>query len=173
MLGFIPIVSKYEKLTDGVLRAYLDEKAEKSKKAVNLKNLYSIVRKHLKMDVKDRSAMSRMEYLFARYVSILRRNGLTWLLKDNQRISATHVLSTVKPKSLQERLNSDLNFTNYDPRNYFKGLLEHAIRISEALEIVDNGFSAEESFHKPNTGVKAPKGNKNSSYSQLKNQNVP
>lgn len=83
MLGFIPKLRKYENLIDVVFRVYLYEKDEQSKKTVTLENLEKIFRKHFKMEVKERSAASRMESLHASYASILRRNGFKWVVERN------------------------------------------------------------------------------------------
>lgn len=75
-LGFIREATSYNELTDEILRQYLAEKAEESNQAVKLEALDSIVRRTLRMDVNYRSAKYRMKSIFARYVTILRRNGL-------------------------------------------------------------------------------------------------
>ena len=49
-----------------------------------------------------------------------------------------HVLSAVKPASLQRRLESDLEFTNHDLRKDFKGFMKHALKVSKEFQLVDN-----------------------------------
>lgn len=111
-----------------------------------------IVRKTLRMDVNDRSEKSRMESLFARYVTLLRRNGLKWLLESNQKGAVSHVLSAVNPKSLSDCLTSDLAFANHELKEDFKNFMVHAIRLSEAFELAGSGLYADEksNSNKPN-----------------------
>lgn len=97
------------------------------------------------MDMKIRSAKLRVQYLFTISVTIFRRNGVKWFLGSIQQEALNHVLSAVKPKKLHGSLESDLerNWTLRD-KSFFKGFMKHAVKISEAFEIVYSGFGAEE-----------------------------
>lgn len=138
-LDLISDVESESELTDTVLRSYLERKAEESKESVNLDALDMIVERDLHMDMTDRNAKSRMESLFVSYHALLRRNGISWLLKTNQKVAVSHVLSAVRPKSLQDRLQSDLDFAYYDYRKDFRQFMEHAVRLSDAFQLLDNG----------------------------------
>lgn len=131
----------YSKLTDTDLRKYLDSKAEESKKNLTATDVDIIVDKDLHMDMSIRSARSRMELLFMNYTAILRRNGLKWVLQSNQKLAVQHVLSAIKPQALRKRLESDLEFAHSEVRKDFKKFMAHALSISDAFEIVDNGPS--------------------------------
>lgn len=50
------------------------------------------------------------------------------------------MLSVVKPKSLRERLNSDLEFSSDSLQKYFKGFMKHVVRLSEKFELLDLGL---------------------------------
>lgn len=80
-LGFIPGVSSIDDLTDEILRIFLEEKSSESKETLTLASVDSIVSKKLKMDMRDRSATSRMQGLFISYRTIQRDNGLSWVLE--------------------------------------------------------------------------------------------
>lgn len=108
-----------------------------------------MLRKQLKMNMKDRSDKSRMQTLFTNHVSILRRNGLTWPLESNERVAVTHVLTAIRAKSLQSCLQSDLDFAHHHLRKK-KAFLVHSIKISEAFEILESGFEADK-HHGNNT----------------------
>lgn len=71
-LGFIPGVSSTDDLTDEILRKFLEATSSESKETLTLASLDSIVSKKLKMDLRDRSATSRMQGLFMSYHTILR-----------------------------------------------------------------------------------------------------
>lgn len=138
-LGFINDAESVDEVTDSILREYLDTKAEASKDTVTVDSIDALVDKELKMDMSDRSATSRMEALFAMYTTMLRRNGLSWICKDNQKMAVYHIMGAVKPKSLHDRLESDLNLAYYHLRKDFRGFLRHAVKLSDALELLDNG----------------------------------
>lgn len=52
-----------------------------------------------------------------------------------------HALSSISPKSLQNRLNSDLELSNYHLKKDFKGFVSHYVNIAEAFQLVDDGKS--------------------------------
>lgn len=87
----------------------------------------------------DKNARSRIEALFISYQSLLRRNGLQWLTKKNERVAVMHFLSTIRPLSLQSRLQSDLSLSYHRLETDFKGFMAHAIKLSDAFQLVDNG----------------------------------
>ena len=91
------------------------------------------------MDMKDKNARSRMESLFVSYHKLLRRHGVSWIVKNNQKVAVGHVLSCIKPATLQSRLQSNLEFSHHSLKKDFKGFMKHSIRISEAFQMVDTG----------------------------------
>ena len=68
-----------------------------------------------------------MECLFVAYHSLLRRNRVAWVIQDNQKAAVSHVLSAVRPISLQNRLRADLDFAHYDSRKDFRKFMAHAL----------------------------------------------
>jgi len=83
VLGFIDGADTVEDLTDEMLRDYLDEQAQESQETVSLTTLDTIVEEELHMDMSDRSARSRMQGLLISCHKLLRRHGLSWVLKTN------------------------------------------------------------------------------------------
>lgn len=55
-----------------------------------------------------------------------------------------HVLSAVRPVSLPNRLQSDLEFLHQELRKDFQQFMSHAVKLSEAFQLMDNGKSREE-----------------------------
>ena len=98
-LGFIPGVLSYRQLDDTTLRAFLDKKAEECKESVTLSSLDNFVSKNLKMDMQDSSAVSRMQSLFVSYHTLLRQNGLLWVMDTSPKVAVHHVLSAIRPKT--------------------------------------------------------------------------
>lgn len=87
----------------------------------------------------DKDACSCIKTLFVSYRSLLRRNGLTWMTKDNDKIAVYQVPSAIRLESLRIRLESDLELSHCDLRKDFKGFMYHAIKLFEAFQLVDNG----------------------------------
>ena len=138
-LGFIPNATSMEELTEETLRKFLENKAVESKETITLSSLDALVKRQLRMNTKDPSAESRMQSLFISYRSLLRQNGLLWVLESSQKIAVQHVLSAIRPKSLCARLSDDLEFSQHHLRKDFKGFMSHAIKLAAAFQLVDNG----------------------------------
>ena len=80
-----------------------------------------------------------MEALFASYVSLLRRHGLSWVIETKPKTAVAHVLSAVRPLNLQDLLQSDLEFAKSDCKKYFKEFLKHDIKLAKAFKLLENG----------------------------------
>lgn len=132
-------VTSVEALTSRTLRSFLNSKVKENKDTVDLSSLDSIIKSQLKMDMSDRNAQSRVENLFISYRTLLRRNGLGWIVSANQKVAVQHVLSAVRPASLQARLKSNLEFSHTELKKDFSGFMKHAVKLSEAFQLVDNG----------------------------------
>lgn len=87
----------------------------------------------------DKDARSRIKNLFVSYRSLLSCNGLTWLNQGNEKIAVHYVISEIRTESLRVRLETDLELSHYDLRKDFKGFMSHAIKLSEAFQLVDIG----------------------------------
>jgi len=156
-LGFISGATSLEDLTDAVLRTYLDTKSGASKETVTLSKLDRIVEKQLSMNMSDPSATSRMQGLFISYTTLLRKNGLSWVVTDSPKVAVQQVLSCINPKSLRTRLREDLEFSQRSLRKDFKGFMTHAIKLAEAFQLVDSGRDRKPTFERPivpRTGTK-------------------
>ena len=70
---------------------------------------------------------------------ILAKNGLTWFLEKNQKLAVSHVLSAVKPQTLKDRLESDLEFSHHQLKKDFKSFLDHSLKLSDAFQLLDPG----------------------------------
>lgn len=80
-----------------------------------------------------------MHEVFANYHTILRRHRLTWILTETPKVSVAHVLSAIRPTSLKDHLESDLAFSHQPLRNDLKAFLQHAIKLTEAFQLVRCG----------------------------------
>ena len=169
-LGFIEPIDTVEQLTDERFRAYLDSKAEESKEVVSLSKLDELVSQELRTDMRDANATSRIQNLFINYMTLLRRHGLSWIIKENQKVAVGHVLSAIRPTSLQSRLDSDLQFSHHDLRKNFQGFLKHATRLSEAFQLLDNGKPSSQSSPSSKPHKQGRSGNRQKEHENKKTQ---
>lgn len=137
-LKLITGATSYEALTDTVLRSFLNKEEEDSKGTISLQTLEEIVERELRMYMGNESGRSRMQSPFIWYHSLFWHNGLSWILEDNQKVAVGHVLYAVRPKNLQERLESNLRFSKTDCRKDFSKFMEHGVQFSGAFQILDN-----------------------------------
>lgn len=138
-LGFIEDVMSYEELTDTQLTAYLESMCGESTEFMTLSTLDALVKSKLRMNMREKSALRRMQYLFSSYDTLLEESGLLWVLDSNQKVAIGHVLSVIKPEGLQFRLQDDLEFSKVALRKDFKGFMKHAIAVSKAWQMTDSG----------------------------------
>lgn len=79
-LGLIENVTDDSTLTEALLLAFLNKKGKDGRRNLTSANNYSLIEKELNMDMTVSSASSRIKQLFINYHSILRRQGLKWIL---------------------------------------------------------------------------------------------
>lgn len=92
----------------------------------------------------DKGALSGIKNLLYSYKLLLSRNGLTWLTDDNKKIAVYHFF-VICPYPLRLGLQFDLELSCDDLRTEIKWLMAHAITLSKAFQLVDNGAAKERS----------------------------
>lgn len=90
----------------------------------------------------DSNARSFIENLFTSYVSILRRNGLFCVIRENQGIAVKHVLAAIRPQLLELKIVSDLQITKSKFKEGFKGFMNHSVTVPDAFPLLDIGRSS-------------------------------
>lgn len=109
-LEFIPGAADYETLTDESLRAYMDSKSKESREVATVESIEKVVESDLRTGMTDTYARSRIKNLFV-----------------------------IRPNMLQKRIKSDMRVAHAHSRKDFKAFHEHAIRLADAFQFVDNG----------------------------------
>lgn len=117
----------------------MESEEEEKKNITTVPEIEEIVKQELSMDMNKNSSRPRMKSLFTPYFSCLQRNGLNWVLKGSLTLAVKHIVGVVRPKSLQQRLETDLELVHALLRKCFKGFMQHAMSVAEAFQIVDNG----------------------------------
>lgn len=136
-LGFIDGADSYDTITSDLVRSFLESRAKESKEIITLKKLDKIVAEELRMNMWNTDATARMQDLFSQYHTILRRNGLKWIINENQKIAVGQVLSAIQPLVLRDRLTSDLLFSHHHLKKDFPGFMKHSIELAKAFQLVD------------------------------------
>lgn len=98
-----------------------------------------ILESELRTDMTNTDATSRIENLAAETLTLLRRNGLLCIIKDNPKIVVKHVCNPIHPRMSRKRIESDLRLPRTRLRNDFKAFWWHAIHLADLFQLVDNG----------------------------------
>lgn len=137
--GLLPGVDTYADLTDHILHDYRSSETEESRQGITVEKLDKLVYDELHINMPDKDARSRMKALFVSCLSLLHWNRVKWLTNENKAIAFRQVLSAVCTVSLQSQLWSCLSFTHHWLEKTLKGFMAHAINLSVAYQLVDNG----------------------------------
>lgn len=138
-LGLISSVSLSEELTDTALRPYLDEISTESRRTVTLSSLEILVQQKKPTVMKNINASSCMRKIFIDYYSLLRQQGIPWVIKSSKKIAVHHEVSAVRPTKFKSRMESDLYYSYAHIKEDLKNLFEHGQKITDAFALVDNG----------------------------------
>ena len=168
-LGFIGDVTSYDDVTDDQVRDYLEEQCESSQEVVSLEAIEDLVNAELKMDMKDKSAISRMQRLFISYHMILERNGLAWIIQKQPKLAVYHVVAAIRPHYLRHRIESNLKLSHSHLKKDFKQFLKHALEVAKAFQMSD-GYRRKE---KPNNSNTSNNNRQQVHNRQRRNQRFP
>jgi hypothetical protein len=69
--------------------------------------------------------------LFADYASLLRINGISWITRENPKVSIWHIVDAFKPKPLQARVKDDVDFSHTHLKKDFLKFMDHVIKRAE------------------------------------------
>lgn len=83
--------------------------------------------------MQDSKAKSRIENVFITYHALLRRQGLSWIIKENQKVAVYHVLLAIHQTSFKTRFKSDLEFSKHNLRKNFKQFMKYAIKLADTF----------------------------------------
>lgn len=137
-LGFLPKVDHYYTLSDKDVLIFFNDRAKECKGIVTLEKLDEIISRYLRINIRNSNATACMQNLLASYHTIIARNGLKWIIKENQKVAVQHLLLAMQPLSLWDRPQSDLEHSHHALRKNFTCFQRHAIKLAEAFQIFDN-----------------------------------
>jgi RNase H-like domain found in reverse transcriptase/Reverse transcriptase (RNA-dependent DNA polymerase)/Integrase core domain/Integrase zinc binding domain/Chromo (CHRromatin Organisation MOdifier) domain len=148
-------IDTISKVTDESVQSWLDEHCELKKDTLSLSSVKTIIGKQLRINMAEKDTEQRVVILFADYTSLLRANGITWIIKQNPKVAVGHIVDALAPKMLQKRVREDLEFSHCELKKDFLAFMQHVIKRAEAYsEVVDveisiNGNKAADSTRSP------------------------
>lgn len=86
------------------------------------------------MFVSIRYTQARMQMLFIVYRSLLKKNGIKWILESSQKLAVTLVLDFIKPHQLRLQIQEDLEGGYLYLKNGFSEFMQHALETCEAFD---------------------------------------
>lgn len=83
--------------------------------------------------MKDKDARSRIENLFVSYKLLLWMHGILWNIAEDEKKLRPKCTVCHLPESLQSRLESDLELSDYKLIKKYKEFTQHAVKLSGAF----------------------------------------
>jgi hypothetical protein len=118
-------IDTLDKLKEDHITAWLDKHREERTETWSLSNLDFLVSKSLNVKMQEKDIPSRLTTLFADYTTLLRNNGISWVIKEKPKISVGHIVSALRPTPLQKRIREDLKFRHSSLRKDWRAFLKH------------------------------------------------
>lgn len=87
--------------------------------------------------MKESNSSSRIEGVLF-YLLLLRRIGLQWILKVNNKVAVGHILLPICRLSMLNRLESDLDWSHHPFKKYLKGFMRNSMKLSKEVQLVDD-----------------------------------
>jgi hypothetical protein len=109
--------------------------------------LDALVSKHLHYKMSEKDVAQRVITLFADYATLLRTNGLSWVIKTQTKTAVQHIVSAIRPYPLQKRIKDDLDFAQSHLRKEWLPFMKHVTSRAEHYDECD-----EYSASHPTTG---------------------
>jgi hypothetical protein len=91
-------VDSVDKLTEDHLRTWLESHQEIGKAATSLSHLDSLVSKHLHLRMQEKNIQLRIMTVFTDYTTLLRSNGLSWVIKDAPKVAVRQIVGVLRPQ---------------------------------------------------------------------------
>lgn len=120
---------------------------KESKESVTLEKLGKLVQNKVCTYMKNYDATIRVQNFSTDYHTLLARNGLEWLIKDNPKIAVEQVLFPLKPRTLHDFFEAYFSFAKYELLKNFHVFLKHGVCLAEAFQIVASGSTPRGDFN--------------------------
>jgi hypothetical protein len=91
------------------------------------------------MKLAEKNPRQRTLNLSLDYTSLLRANGLTWLLESHAMLDVNHIIDALRPRALQQCMKRDLDIRFVSLKEDWHGFLKHVTSRAEQLDAFDDG----------------------------------
>lgn len=138
-LEFISGATNYDSLTDEYLPRYLKEKAKQLCEEATAESIFRIVEFELQSYMTNTDTKFRTKNCFAKYITLLCRSGLLWIIRENPEIVVKHDCNVILPVTLRRRIESVLRSSQERLLKDLRTFWQHAIRPADYFRLVNNG----------------------------------
>jgi hypothetical protein len=128
---FGPAVQTVASITDNVLLNWLEKHSDLKKDGISAAQVQALVGRSIRINMSERDTEQRIIMLFADYKSLLRANGMDWLVAENPKMAVNHITDALKPNILKKRIKDDLTLSHTDLKKDFLRFMHHVIRRAE------------------------------------------
>ena len=140
-------VTSIDDVTDENIQAWLSDHVESDRDSLSKAQIDQMVSKKIRINMKEKSAAQRILMLLSDYMSFLRNNGLSWIIKEKPTVAIGHVCDALRPISLQKRVQDDVSFSHSALEKNWKGFVDHLIRRAQEFEKFDIHIYDSVKFH--------------------------
>ena len=91
----------------------------------------------MRADMRNEDSVSRTRNPFVSYHALFRMHVVSWVIADSPEIVVRHVISEFRQEALRTGLESDLAFGYMHLQTYFKAFMQHCLKMSDALRMLD------------------------------------
>jgi hypothetical protein len=124
-------VTKVDLVTDTLLRTWLDKHQDIKKDGLSAAQVQTIVNRSRLINMAERDCEQRIIMLLADYKSLLRLNGMAWLVDENPKLAVSHITDALKPSVLRKRIKDNLLSGHIGLKNDFLLFMKHVISRAE------------------------------------------
>jgi hypothetical protein len=143
LLQFGPEVDTLDKVKDEHISKWLDPFRKGTMDHSTIQQIDGLVSKNLRTKLAEKNPKQRILTLFLDYTSLLRDNGLSWLLESHAKLAVNHITGALRPKALQQCIKRDLELRFVSLKEDWHGFLKHVSSRAEQLDVFDDGAVAE------------------------------
>jgi hypothetical protein len=117
-------------------------------------NVQAIFSRSLRSNMSEKDPEQRIIMLFSDYQSLLRHNGMGWLINGNPKMASSHITDALKPSIPFKPVKDDLNFGHTNLKKDFMLCMQRCIRRAEQFaEYEDADSSTSNPSNTPGTKV--------------------
>lgn len=104
---------------------WIEKHIKPNKSAWVLRAVDKLVSKTTPMNLIEKDVEQRVLMLFSDYTSLLRSNGLSWIIQDKPKTAVGHIVNALRPAPLQRSVKLDLDFAHSNLKKNWRECLRN------------------------------------------------